>query len=208
MDQNKLNKTIDRARALMSDPNFNYIVEKKSKDIGNFGNPDGTIDYDAYTSNSGYDDYTPPAPLMNNRPISEDAFEHSKLPAEILRSMKENPLDFDGATTGGISVLDQIGAKPVKQQQRQTIVERTNASQPQYNTISSSNSGIDYGVIKALIDESIRRNLAEAKENILNENKGSLRSIVIGKGNKIQLVDTKGNVYEATLALKGNINKK
>lgn len=67
--------------------------------------------------------------------------------------------------------------------------------------MASAVSGIDYSLIKTIIDESIRRNLDDIKKEMLNEN-NSVRGVRIAKGNKIQLMDAKGNIYEGILKLK------
>ena len=60
--------------------------------------------------------------------------------------------------------------------------------------------------IKAIVEECIKRNLDEIKQTILQES--SLKRVRLGEGNKIQLVDNKGNLYESTLEFKKNILKK
>ena len=67
--------------------------------------------------------------------------------------------------------------------------------------MASAVSGIDYSLIKTIIDESIRRNLDDIKKEMLNEN-NSVRGVRIAKGNKIQMMDAKGNIYEGVLKLK------
>lgn len=67
--------------------------------------------------------------------------------------------------------------------------------------IANANNSIDYSLIKTIIDESIRRNLDSIKKEILNED-NSVRGVRIAKGNKIQLMDAKGNIYEGVLKLK------
>ena len=67
--------------------------------------------------------------------------------------------------------------------------------------IANANNSIDYSLIKTIIDESIRRNLDDIKKEMLNEN-NSVRGVRIAKGNKIQMMDAKGNIYEGVLKLK------
>ena len=65
------------------------------------------------------------------------------------------------------------------------------------------NVGIDYSLIKTIIDESVRNTIKEYMGNTLNENtEPRLMGMRIGNGNKIQMIDTKGNLYEGVLKLK------
>ena len=82
--------------------------------------------------------------------------------------------------------------------QQQFVQQPQTVYQPQY--IPQQVSGIDYGMIKALVSEVIRENLNEIKQSLLSE--GSLRGINMPGGNKIQFLDSKGNLYEGQLNLK------
>ena len=58
--------------------------------------------------------------------------------------------------------------------------------------------GIDYSLIKTIIDESVSRQLKS-----LNESTGpTMRGMRFINGNAFQFVDNKGNLYEAVLKLK------
>ena len=70
------------------------------------------------------------------------------------------------------------------------------------NTYMSSNNGIDYSLIKSLIDESIQRHLSSIKDELLNESKNTLKAFKFSNGNTVQFLDNKGNLYEAVLRLK------
>lgn len=71
--------------------------------------------------------------------------------------------------------------------------------------LNTNNNGIDYSLIKTIVNESIRENLKEIRKGILAEGT-TLKGIKIAKGNKIQLVDSKGNLYEGVLKLKASNN--
>lgn len=115
------------------------------------------------------------------------AKKESKLPQAILNSFRNTPSPVSETT---INEGQSASERMVK-----IMPEKIVAPQPTINT------GIDYGVIKALIDESISRHLNEIKNQILNEST-TLKGFKLTEGNKVQFLDTKGNLYEGTLTLK------
>ena len=102
------------------------------------------------------------------------------------------------------SVLDGLKLTPSPRRQEPIVEQRyTSTPQPQ---IPTGTVGVDYTIIKAIVEECIKRNIEEIKASILQES--SLKRVRLGEGNKIQLVDNKGNLYESTLEYKKNILKK
>ena len=57
--------------------------------------------------------------------------------------------------------------------------------------------GIDYSIIKMLINEAIKENLDSFKKSLISEN--TLHAVRMPGGNKIQFLDKAGNVYEGNL---------
>ena len=102
------------------------------------------------------------------------------------------------------SVLDGLKLTPSPRRQ-EPIVEQRYTSMPQPQ-IPTGTVGVDYTIIKAIVEECIKRNIEEIKSSILQES--TLKRVRLGEGNKIQLVDNKGNLYESTLEYKKNILKK
>lgn len=143
-----------------------------------------------------------PTPSMNSNMRT-----NTKLPKEIYESLMNEPISEYGSIAvdkGVTSVLDKIQTIP-QEQHRQTINENLTIA-PISAPVSSN--GIDYGVIKALIDESIKRNLSELKTEIINENTSNIKTMRIINGNKIQVLDNQGNLYEGILTFKKKIEKK
>ena len=102
------------------------------------------------------------------------------------------------------SVLDGLKLTPSPRRQEPIVEQRyTSTPQPQ---IPTGTVGVDYTIIKAIVEECIKRNIEEIKSSILQES--TLKRVRLGEGNKIQLVDNKGNLYESTLEYKKNILKK
>lgn len=183
-----LANSLNRARNLINDSNFNRVVELNSK------NRKINFDDTPYIMDNNVDNISTNE-RKNNISLSEDNFKASKLPKEILNEIQKNPLIIDNSA----SIIDEL-IEPVE-------IKKV----PITNNIRENNtSGIDYTIIKAIVDESVKRNLNEIFNNMLSESKNNnyIQLLRIGKGNKIQVLDSKGNLYESILSLKKNINKK
>ena len=122
-----------------------------------------------------------------------------KLPKEILESMTSNPLEAE------ISVLDKLDG--------QMFAEQVNV-QPAQNIVteqtSTSSGFVDYGMIRMICEETIRKYMSSLKKTIVNESKNSnnsnLKALKIGES--FSFITEEGDIYEAKLEFKGNINKK
>ena len=124
--------------------------------------------------------------------------------ASIRESMMSNPIDVSSLNPEA-SVLDTLGvkSKPRQQQPRQMVTENIT---PKQTFTSAMNSGIDYSIFKAIVEECIDRKLNEHfSKQSLNEN--TLKTIGLAEG-KIKLIDNKGNVYLSNLQYQGNIKDK
>lgn len=154
----------------------------------------------------------------NNVPPQDFHINKSKLPMEIIESFKTKQIDTT-LLNGGMgksngSVLDQLdmltngkvlSQESIQKPQQKQIVQETVQVQPQVTT------SIDYSMIKMIVEDCMRKYTSALKKQILSENKtaqdaGTLQAMKIG--NKFSFIDSKGNVYEATLTKKGNINEK
>lgn len=154
----------------------------------------------------------------NNAPIQDFKINKSKLPLEILESFKSKQIDTSllngGMTKSNGSVLDQLDVltngqilqqETIQKPQKKQIVQENIKVQPQVTT------NIDYSMIKMIVEDCMRKYTSALKKQILNESKttqdvGTLQAMKIG--NKFSFIDSKGNIYEATLTKKGNINEK
>ena len=137
----------------------------------------------------------------------------SKLPVEILESFKSKQIDTTllngGMTKSNGSVLDQLDmltkGKVLQQQPQQQIIKETVQVQPQVT------STVDYSMIKMIVEDCLRKYTSSLKKQLISENKttqdsGTLQAMKIG--NKFSFIDSKGNIYEATLKKVGNVNNK
>lgn len=74
-------------------------------------------------------------------------------------------------------------------------------------SVSQGGGGIDYALIKTIVNECIENKLNEVfKNGLLNEG-ATLKGIGLSSG-KIKIVDNKGNVYSAKLEYQGNTKDK
>lgn len=150
--------------------------------------------------------------------FSPQRLKASKLPQEILKSMSENPIDMSGMGSG-TSVLDTINMRTngklfeqMKKEQK-TIVEETKPSvkSSQITQSSTSNSSVDYSLIRMMMEETVKKYVGSLKKTILNESKeqnreSSLRAMKIG--DKFSFITDNGDLYEAKLTFIKNINNK
>ena len=139
-------------------------------------------------------------PIQTSNKISQSGM---KLPKEILESMTTNPI---GQTTPTSSILDELNLATngeLLNQPQQITEQQTVSPMP----ISST---IDYSMIRMICEETMRKYIGSLKKSMLNESKNSdsntLKAMKIG--DKFSFVTNNGEIYEAKLEYKGNINKK
>ena len=193
MDKNIVAKGLMNAKRLMNDPNFNAKVN-------------GYVNEGA-----GADGYMPSSPRMQPQTVEEaydpldytqmaNAGINTKLPKNILNSMLNNPINVTPSSAGFGSVLEGIDTGELE---RQTPVPRQrrmlNESVPQQQPVMQP-AGIDSNYLKFLVKEAVKECMDEMKKEILNET--TVRGFKVGSGNKLMLIDNKGNLYEGEMKLK------
>lgn len=202
-----LNNILKSAQFLMS--------EEGQKQI-NFAAKNNTFGDELDLSTNVPSQYRGAGKLLNesknaSNKMSEEKAASLGIPMSVFREMEK---DYG---EGGIlsatpsimtessgSVLDGVNLTSSPRRQEPVVEQRyTPTPQPQ---IPAGTPGVDYTIIKAIVEECIKRNIEEIKASILQES--SLKRVRLGEGNKIQLVDNKGNLYESTLEYKKNILKK
>lgn len=187
MEETIFNKAFNRAAELMNDDRFNAIVESKANAYS--GANKGKNDVNPFTN---YESVAFGASTNNTQQttMQQQNFNvptmNSKLPSAILESFAKTPT-FNNS--------DPLSTITVKAQQPQATITET-VSHP-------NNGGIDYSLIKMIVDECITKKLGELTNGILTESSNNvLRGLRFAEGNKIQFVDNKGNLYEGELKLK------
>ena len=127
----------------------------------------------------------------------------SKLPKEIVESFANNVID-PSSLEGG-SVLDAVN---VEVPQKKVIKEDT---RPQVSQTIPSAGGIDYSLIKTIVESAVKKYVGAYTKKILSEGVGSksggseLKAIRLGES--FNFITNDGDLYEAKLVFKKNIKK-
>lgn len=139
--------------------------------------------------------------------VSEKKAKESKMPKAFVESMLSNPSDFSSLERADSDKLEERISKEYMARlneklngvssNRSTITETKEAP---VTTPATSTASVDYTIIKAIVTECLNEKFKEFGD-------GALKTITL-KGGKIHLVDNKGNIFEADLKVKGNINDK
>ena len=143
-----------------------------------------------------------------NTNISEATAKRSKMPDFIKQSMMNEVIDTSNMNTG---VAEADLAAITSRLPRKAINETV--ARPQAGTtsvplapVTVSTPGVDYTIIKAIINECLETKFKELGLTKERLNEATLSSVHL-KGGKIKLVDNSGNVYSAALVKQGNLNE-
>lgn len=150
-------------------------------------------------------EYVTESPKMTQPIINNSSFNQtkSKLPKEIVESMKNNPINQVGDVATP-SILDQLNIIP---QKKEIVKEEKNI----ITEVQNNNQNIDYSMIKMIVEDCIKKYTSALKKSIINENKinennNTLQAMKIG--NKFSFITNEGDLYEAELKFIKNINNK
>ena len=193
MDKNIVANSIKNAKRLMNDPNFNAKVN-------------GFVNEGA-----GSDGYMPSMP---SRPQTvEEAYDpmdytqrsgaiNTKLPKQILDSMLNNPINVTPSSAGFGSVLDGMDTGELERSTPAPVQRRklNETVMPQQQMPMMQPAGFDSNYLKFLVKEAVKECMDDMKKELLNET--TVRGFKVGNGNKLMLVDNKGNLYEGEMKLK------
>lgn len=187
MTTDKFTQIMANAQKLMLSEDFNRRVENFAMQKNGGHNLNMTaLEQQAFGSSySNNNDQIEMINATESSPLDGERF--SKLPEAIRESFKKTP----PMTGKDMSTMGMMA---------ETLKNNVQTQQPMQTYHAPQTSGIDYSLLKALIDESVSRNLASFKESVLNE--GFIKGMRISNGNKIQVLDSKGNLYEGVLTLK------
>lgn len=141
--------------------------------------------------------------VSQNRLIQEEAPRAAKfLPKEIVEAFKQNPIGND-----------PIDASNDEVQEVKQIMKNSN-NLPTQNVINEqTTNGVDYGLIKTIIESAVKKYANALNKRIISENKstakGNISELKAMKiGNKFSFISENGDIYEAKLTYKGNIKDK
>lgn len=186
-----------KARDLCSPEGDRMISEARNARNGGGGydpNPDEYGDYEEFDRMYlNEDEDTQTSDIHYSRKNAE----YSMLPENVKESLINNPIDR--SSLSNVSVLDSMNVPQRKQQRPRQRINEDNYRQ---NYQQQGGGGIDYSLIKAIVNECITEYF---ERRPLNEN--TLKTIGLKEG-KITLVDNKGNTYMAKLEKIGNVNNK
>ena len=142
--------------------------------------------------------------LVNQyRLVQEEAPRAAKfLPKEIVEAFKQNPIGNDPIDTSNEEVQE------VKQ-----IMKNSNNLHTQNVLNEQTTNGVDYGLIKTIIESAVKKYANALNKRIISENKstakGNISELKAMKiGNKFSFISENGDIYEAKLVYKGNIKDK
>ena len=134
---------------------------------------------------------------------------NSNIPRAIVESFSKNPIDTSmiGSIGGSSnSVLDTIG---IQEQARTVQPQNTSSTIQEQHTIQTQVQGIDYPMIRTIVEDIVRKYTSSLSKKMLSESKGSVNELTtMTLGKSFKFLDRQGNIYEATLKKIGNINNK
>ena len=134
---------------------------------------------------------------------------NSNIPRAIVESFSKNPIDTSMISSiGGSSnsVLDTIG---IQEQARTVQPQNTSSTIQEQHTIQTQVQGIDYPMIRTIVEDIVRKYTSSLSKKMLSESKGSVNELTtMTLGKSFKFLDRQGNIYEATLKKIGNINNK
>lgn len=220
LSEEVLNKLISpNARALSSPKGDKFIDEGPIGKGDDFDDSmflaetyDGPMDV---PSNGGYlaEDTAAKARALtdySSNDFNPNRVRSTKMNSAILEDMVKHPIDTTvlnsqmlesagGGNPMNADRLSQMVARAKQVDARASELDGKGMPKRQVTeSISHGGGGIDYALIKTIINEAV-----EAKLNDV----GTLKAIALTAG-KIKLVDNKGNVFTAKLEFQGNIKDK
>ena len=148
---------------------------------------------------------------------------NSKVPKNILEEIINNPCNFDTSIVMQDPRMAQLEEKIKKTNKQITTgidkvlkindtlesLDETKKPLPQSN--NTTNGGIDYSLIKTIIESVVEEKLSKYSNSLLTESKkpsGKLLSTIM-LGENFRFIDNEGNVYECSdLKYKGKARMK
>ena len=139
---------------------------------------------------------------MSMIPTGKMSVAAANVPSIIRESFQNHPPVGDNMTAS--SVLDDMfSAEDLQPQRKQRITEQVAPGQQSFTT-----GGVDYPMIRTIVEDIVRKYAQSLKKNLITEGTGSAEVNTIALGKTFKFLDSKGNIYEAKLSKIGNINKK
>lgn len=199
MNASQVDSAIARASRLMNDDYMSYL-DKRAKQQRNGSTASGKVNDLSMLEEQAFG-YSQPqqVPVQPQTQPQTAQFKSSALRESFSKMppISDNTFPSDANYQPGISLLrEQVAPQQQYVQQPQYVQPIQQAPQVQQIPVG----GIDYNMIKYIVNEAVKENIEAMKKSLLNEN--ALRGISMPGGGKIQFLDTKGNLYEGQLSLK------
>lgn len=189
-------------RLMQMDANgtLDKIIEGKAGDINDsLMSEDANVTTESLMSSKRED-------RMNRMPTGRMGVAAANVPSVIRESFQSQPPVNESLTTS--SVLDDVfGDVLTEQTITQPVMKQVQQQQPQQTF--TTGAGVDYPMIRTIVEDIVRKYSQSLKKNILNESAGGGAEVnTIALGKTFKFLDNKGNIYECTMKKVGNINNK
>ena len=143
-------------------------------------------------------------PRVNTTPVKNGgrlSVAAKNVPSFIRESFQKNHIDVNGMANseGGMADLSSVYGD---MQETPTVNEEYR--QPQQARPAQQTGGVDYEMIKMIVESTVKKYANALNKKVLNESKEQLGSIIMGK--TFRIVAKNGDIYEAKLTKTGNIN--
>ena len=139
---------------------------------------------------------------MNRMPTGRMGVAAANVPSIIRESFQSQPPVNETMSTS--SVLDDMfSLEDLQPQKRQQITEQAKPVQQSFTT-----GGVDYPMIRTIVEDIVRKYAQSLKKNLVTEGVGGAEVNTIALGKTFKFLDSKGNIYECTMKKVGNINNK
>jgi hypothetical protein len=126
----------------------------------------------------------------------------ANVPSIIRESFQNQPPVSENMTTS--SVLDDMfSLEDLQPRGKQQITEQVAPVQQSFTT-----NGVDYPMIRTIVEDIVRKYAQSLKKNLVTEGVGGAEVNTIALGKTFKFLDNKGNIYECTMKKVGNINNK
>ena len=137
---------------------------------------------------------------MKRMPTGKMGVAAANVPSIIRESFQNQPPMSEEISTS--SVLDDMfSLEDMQSQRKQQITEQTAPVQQSFAT-----GGVDYPMIRTIVEDIVRKYAQSLKKNLITEGTGEINTIAIGK--TFKFLTKNGDIYECAMKKIGNINEK
>ena len=208
-DQNKAAKVkaaLERSKKLIQmESKIDKIAKTKKDDINFALDPSSNVTTESMVS------------TRTNRniiaPSASGVQINTNVPSVIRESFMNNHIDDSALYSAfgndglDVSFLTESLGQSNQQVQANQVRQILGETVQQQQIPMVQNQGVDYPMIRTIVEETVRKYTASLKKSLMTESKqssGEIDTLVLGKGFKF--LDKQGNLYECTFKKISNIN--